>query len=117
MEATMEVTYWDGDDEVTVQLPSKFEVCPRCEGHGTHLNPNIGQHAYSREEFEEAFSDDEDREQYFKRGGIYDVSCEQCSGKRVIEVPDPKAMNAEQKAHFKAYTKSERERARMDAER
>ena len=113
----MKVTYFDAaGDEIETAFPSKFEVCPRCEGHGTHLNPSIGQHAYSREEFEEAFSDEEDREQYFKRGGIYDVTCEECGGKRVVEVPNPETMNPEQKAHFEAWEKSEEESARMDAE-
>jgi hypothetical protein len=112
----MKVTYFDAaGDEVEVQLPSKFEVCPRCEGHGTHLNPSIGQHAYSMEVFRESF-DDEEAEQYFKRGGIYDVTCEQCGGKRVTEVPDEAAMNAEQKAQFKEWEDAEAERARSDAE-
>lgn len=113
----MQVTYFDDNgDEVSCELPSKFEVCPRCEGHGTHLNPSIGNHAYSVEEFNEAFDDEESRAEYFKRGGIYDVTCEQCGGKRVIEVPNPEAMSSEQKTHFEAWEKSEEESARMDAE-
>lgn len=112
----MQVTYFDEDgDEVTVELPSKFEVCSRCEGHGTHLNPSIGEHAYTVEEFNESF-DDEEREQYFKRGGIYDVTCEECGGKRVTEVPDEGSMSAEQKEHLKLWEKSQEESARMDAE-
>jgi hypothetical protein len=112
----MDATYTDEEtgDEVTVQFPSKFEVCPRCEGHGTYLNPSIGNHAYSAEEFSESF-DDEEAEQYFKRGGIYDIACEQCGGKRVIEVPNPKAMNAEQKASLAAWEEQEEERAAEEA--
>lgn len=74
----------DGEG-ITHELPSKFEVCSGCNGHGTHLNRNIGEHAYTQEEFDEAFSD-EDRKEYFKRGGIYDVTCETCDGARVEEV-------------------------------
>lgn len=78
----------DEGNEVEHELPSRFAVCSRCEGHGTHLTPSIGEHAYSQEEFEETFHDEEDREEYFKRGGIYDVTCETCGGKRVEEVID-----------------------------
>jgi hypothetical protein len=75
-------------DEVEHELPAVFAVCPRCDGHGTHLTPSIGNYAYSSEEFEEAFHDDEDREAYFKRGGKYDVECERCHGKNVVPVVD-----------------------------
>jgi hypothetical protein len=76
----------EGDTEVAHQLPAKREVCPRCDGQGTHLNPNIGNHAYTPEEFEEAFHDEEDREQYFTRGGIYDVPCERCNREKVVDM-------------------------------
>lgn len=81
----------DGGNEIEASLPAKHEVCGRCEGYGTHLTPSIGEHAYSMEEFHEAFSDDEDREAYFQRGGKYDVVCEDCNGKRVVLVVDEKA--------------------------
>jgi hypothetical protein len=103
-------------EEVTHQLPARFEVCGRCEGHGTHLNPNIGNHAYTREEFDEAFSDDEQRDEYFKRGGIYDVSCEECGGARVVAVLDEAALTDAQREIAEEYhNKIERE-ARWDAE-
>lgn len=84
----------DGE-EITHELPSRFEVCSGCNGHGTHLNRNIGEHAYTQEEFDEAFSDEDDREAYFNRGGIYDVQCETCDGKRVEEVVDEVACSAD----------------------
>jgi len=77
--------------ETEYVLPGRFEVCPRCEGHGTHLTPSIGEHAYSAEEFNETFWEPEDRAEYFRRGGMYDVDCETCRGKRVILVPDEDA--------------------------
>jgi hypothetical protein len=76
------------DDEILHKLPAKYEVCGRCEGHGTHLNPSIGEHCYTQEEFDEAFDDDESREAYFTRGGMYDVQCEECHGARVVLVID-----------------------------
>jgi hypothetical protein len=78
----------DEGEEITYELPARMEVCNRCHGHGTHLNPNIGQHAYTPEEFAEAFDDDESREAYFTRGGMYDVTCESCGGQNVIAVVD-----------------------------
>ena len=85
---------WENDEgeEVEHTFPAINEVCGRCEGYGTHLNPSIGQHAYTLEEFNEAFDDDESREAYFTRGGMYDVRCEQCHGNKVIQVIDEEHM-------------------------
>ena len=91
----------DGE-EITHKLPSKFEVCSGCNGHGTHLNRNIGEHAYTQEEFDEVFSD-EDRKEYFKRGGIYDVTCETCNGTRVEEVVDETACPADLLKKYQKY--------------
>lgn len=85
----------DDGNEVEHELPSKKAVCSRCDGEGTHLTPSIGEHCYSQEEFEESFSTDEEQEEYFKRGGIYDVTCEQCHGKRVEDVVDEDACTDE----------------------
>lgn len=104
------------DEETEHELPGKHAVCSRCEGYGTHLNPAIGEHAYTREEFDEAFDDDESREQYFKRGGIYDVPCEVCGGARVVVVVDKTQLSAEQKAIYGKHRKREQERLREEAE-
>src|ERR1700744_5970426 len=104
----IDITYIDENgDEVSTSLPSKKIVCTRCDGHGTHLNPSIGSHAYSAEEFDEAFEPgSEEREHYFRRGGMYDVSCEECKGKNVVDVVDEDSCkSAEDKAHLAAYNK------------
>jgi hypothetical protein len=114
---TITVTIEDEDgEEVQHELPAKNEVCDRCEGYGTHLNPNIGNHAYTREEFDEAFDDDESREQYFKRGGIYDVSCEVCHGNRVVQQVDEDRLTPEQRVVFDEYRDHQEQCARWDAE-
>lgn len=88
---TIEVTLYNDDgDEEEVSFPAKMEVCDRCGGYGTHLNPSIGEHAYSAEEFCEEFDEEEQRE-YFKRGGMFDVICEECGGKNVVKVIDREA--------------------------
>lgn len=103
------ITLFDGDDEIKHELPAKFEVCDRCDGHGMHLTPSIGNHAYSQEEFEESFPEPEDRAEYFRRGGIYDVRCEECKGERVVSVVDESRLNTEQKAIYAAYEKQKQE--------
>lgn len=113
-----EIKYTDAEtgDEVTVKVPHVNEVCGRCEGHGTHLTPSIGNHAYSVEEFNEAFDDDESRAEYFKRGGIYDVQCEECHGEKVIAVPTEDGATPDQKKHIQAFHQEQEDNRRYDAE-
>jgi hypothetical protein len=115
-----EVTYHDVEtgDEVVALLPHKHEVCSKCDGHGTHLTPSIGNHAYSQEEFDEAFEPgSEEREAYFSRGGMYDVPCEVCGGKNVVLVVDGDACTTpEQKEHLAAYLKYQRQVAQDRAD-
>jgi hypothetical protein len=116
MPNTIEITIEndDGDEEVH-ELPSKFEVCGTCEGHGTHLHPAIGQHAYSTEEFDREFDEDERRE-YFKRGGMYDVQCEECKGLRVVPVVDEARLDKEDHAVYATWQKQQAQRAQWDRE-
>lgn len=117
MSRTINLTWYDNDgNEVTHSFPAVNEVCDRCDGHGTYLNPSIGNHAYSIEEFYESFSDDEDRAEYFKRGGIYDVQCEQCHGANVVAVVDETHLSPADKEVFESYMSYETKVARWDAE-
>lgn len=86
---TITVTIRGVDErEYTHEWPAIYAVCDDCEGHGTVLTRSIREHAYSREEFEEAFDDEESREAYFKRGGMFDVQCPTCKGNRVVKEVD-----------------------------
>jgi RecJ-like exonuclease len=85
----------DDGEEIEHELPAKFEVCPGCEGHGTRLCEGMRGHAYTVEEFNETF-DEEEREAYFTRGSHYDVTCEECHGKRVVAVPDESACRSDE---------------------
>jgi hypothetical protein len=89
---TIELTVWtDQGDEVELAIPAKFELCPRCRGAGSHVNPAIDGNGISPEEFR----DDPDFEEAYFRGD-YDVSCERCEGEKVIKVIDrEKATEAE----------------------
>lgn len=101
----------DGDE---LELPGKHEVCPRCEGHGTHVNPNIDGNGLSAEDFDEAGP--EFREDYL--GGVYDVACEECRGARVVVVPDFERWTVEQRAEYeRAQREAAESRAIENAER
>ena len=108
----------DSGDEYEIELPVRFDVCPTCEGHGTHLHPEIGSHAYSSEQFAEDF-DDEEREQYFRRGGVYDVTCGKCKGVKVVYVIDGErcTTEAQKKALMDIEAQGEADRAFAAEER
>ena len=110
MKPTVTYTYTgDEGEKIQVELPTKMEVCDDCEGYGTVLNEAIRSHAYSQEEFEEAFSDDASREQYFKRGGVYDVPCPTCHGRNVVPVVDESRLTGAQKNVFARIQQEQRE--------
>lgn len=76
----------DGD----VNLPVKLDVCPNCQGKGSHVNRNIDSHGITAEEFAE---DPDFEEAYFS--GVYDVPCDECKGLRVVEVVNRDACTPE----------------------
>jgi predicted methyltransferase len=80
--------------DVSERLPAKHEVCPTCEGRGTHVNPNIDGNGLSAEDME-----DEDFRETYMRGG-YDVTCATCGGRNVVIVPDFTQWTAEQRAGY-----------------
>lgn len=100
--------------QVEHDLPARMFVCDRCEGNGAILNPSIGEHAYTEEEFNREFSEDEKAE-YFKRGGMYDVVCPECKGKNVVLGIDDDALNPEQKKTVVKYRRAERQAAQERA--
>jgi hypothetical protein len=119
MSHTIELTIY-GDDtedspERVVELPAKKAVCPKCDGHGSVLNPSIAQHAYTASEFEESF-DEEEREHYFRRGGMYDVTCPKCHGANVIDVVDVDALTSAQQVDYSAWEKQEDDQVESDRE-
>ena len=110
--AEIRITVWnDQGDEVELVLPAKFEVCPRCSGSGSHVNPAIDGHGITSEEWNGPDWDDDSREMYLSGG--YDVPCHRCDGKRVIEILDrDKATQAE----LVIYDDHVREIAALEAE-
>jgi len=113
MSMTIKLSLCDEEGEFSVTFPAKYSVCTECEGHGTILNPSMADHAYSMEEFMESF-EEEERAEYFKRGGRYDITCPECTGARVVSVVDEDALSASQKEEFASWQKQEEERECFD---
>jgi hypothetical protein len=84
-----ETIEWSTEDEngseIVHELPARLEVCPRCRGKGSHVNPSIDGHGITQEERERDWSDDE-WDGYLR--GDYDVNCYECDGLRVVAVVD-----------------------------
>jgi hypothetical protein len=89
-------------------LPGKYVVCPRCEGHGSHVNPNIDGNGLTADDFME---DPDFMDDYLT--GVYDVSCYECNGLRVVVVLDEERTDPEL---VKAYREYQRDEAAFNAE-
>lgn len=90
-------------------LPASYEVCHKCDGKGTHVNPAVDGHGISREEFDE---DPEFREAYMS--GVYDITCQHCEGLRVIPVINEEKLTDEQKKIYEIVENRARENAQYD---
>ena len=71
------------DDEVETTVPVRMEICQTCAGRGSHVNPSIDCDGLAREDFD---SDPDFAEDYM--GGMYDVPCYECNGRRVVPAID-----------------------------
>jgi hypothetical protein len=90
----LQYTYETNDAEgfeITVVLPGKLALCPRCGGAGKHDHP-VFANGLTQSDFDE---DSDFRGEYLR--GTYDVRCETCKGERVVCVPDEALLNEEQK--------------------
>ncbi len=76
-----------------VEIPFKYEVCERCNGKGSHVNPSIDGHGITSDEMAEAGP--EFLEDYMS--GVYDVPCYECKGLRVVMVPDEALLTPEER--------------------
>lgn len=89
--------------DCSMRVPAKREVCPTCDGTGSHVNRSIDGNGLTAEDFEQ---DPDFRDSYM--AGHYDVRCEQCKGANVVTVVDRNACDAHELA---AVEQSEREEA------
>jgi RecJ-like exonuclease len=100
----------DDGDEAEHSIPARYEVCSRCAGTGTHVNPSIDGNGISPEEFR---ADPDFEESYFR--GDYDVTCEKCDGERVVPVADLERATSEQRAAYREHQRVLAEMRRDDA--
>jgi hypothetical protein len=111
---TIELKYEnDEGEEITMSFPSLKQVCHECHGEGFILCEGMRGYAYSSEEFAEAF-DDEDREEYCRRGGMYDQQCDVCHGRNVVDVVDESKLSPEQKEFYEAFQAYENKRLQWE---
>lgn len=108
--ATVTITDANGDE---LRLPAHFEVCPRCDGVGSHVNPSIDGNGLTAEDFAE---DPDFADEYMR--GTYDVPCTECHGERVVAQVDVEALTPDQRAAWESYLAVERDYQRdYDSER
>lgn len=89
----------DDDGVITVHwLKTRYELCRTCEGRGKHVNASIDCCGLSQEDFDR---DPEFEENYFN--GTYDVTCNECNGRRVVPILDEGANDPELVAKYQEY--------------
>ena len=99
------------DDGLEVVIPSRFEVCPTCEGKGTHDHPAFC-NGITSDEWNGPDWDEDSRAQYL--GGAYDVPCHECKGNRVVLMPDFDRLTPAQRALVDGHNQSMRELAECE---
>jgi hypothetical protein len=93
------------DDGSEVQLPFKWEICSRCNGHNTstaHVEHDGG--GITASEMHEL--GDDFREAYFR--GDYDRPCPHCEGGKV-KVADTPKMTKAQRREYRDQLRADRE--------
>ena len=102
-----------GENGKEIALPLHWVVCDRCRGEGKHTNPSIDGNGITGSEWAEMCYEDEDfAEHYFS--GVYDVTCEECDGKRVTKAVNLSAMSPEQVEEYELQ-QQERRREELDS--
>jgi hypothetical protein len=91
-----ERVYVYDDDNVEREIPTRWEVCPVCDGKGSHVNPAIDCGGLS-----EDFMDDPDFMDDYRRGN-YDQSCNRCGGRSTVRTVDRDACEADLLALYDA---------------
>lgn len=94
------------DTGIEVVIPSRFEVCPTCEGNGTLDHPAFC-NGITSEEWNSEDWDEDSRAQYL--GGAYDVPCHECNGDRVVLMPDYDRLTLGQRALVDGHNEAMRE--------
>ncbi len=86
------------------ELPWKWDVCPVCDGKGSHVNPSIDCGGLTGEDFAE---DPDFAEDYFS--GVYDQTCNECHGRTTVAVVDEARCSEEELEALEADLRAEHE--------
>lgn len=114
MKATAVIEREDDDEaiyEETLEVPFEWQVCPACQGKGSHVNPSVDCCGLSADDFRE---DPEFAEDYCS--GAYDITCNECGGERLVPVMCETSANEEQKKAITSIRDWHSERLRNEAE-
>lgn len=104
------ITLYAGSED-EIRIPTRFEVCDRCHGEGSHDAWDGGMTAEEMHEQGDEFLED-----YL--AGVYSVPCTECNGKRVVAVIDELRATPEQRAAYEKHINDEYDyRAMVAAER
>ena len=95
----MEEVIKEWSEETGFKAVTKYEVCFRCRGEGSHVNPAIDGHGVSAQEWNDWGEESQDM---YLSGG-YDIPCEVCNGLRVTMDMDLDAMTREQNESWNDY--------------
>lgn len=90
------------EDGSEYQLPTRWVVCPVCNGEGSHVNPAIDAHGLSAEDFAE---DPDFAEDYM--AGAYDQPCNRCQGRTTAREVDVDRIPAEYRALYERQLRDE----------
>ena len=110
MTFTFEVDDGEGDEPTSYVLPVKMEVCPTCQGRGTHVNPSID--AGGITEDSDIWDDVDEYGENNYLSGRYDVTCYTCKGRNVVASIDRKGAD---KKVLKIWEEMEREEGEYQA--
>ena len=95
------------EDGTEKPLPTRWVVCPVCDGKGSHVNPAIDGHGLTAEDFDQ---DPDFAEDY--AAGVYDQVCNKCEGRTTVRAVDLDRLSPEDLA---AYQRQQREEANLRA--
>src|SRR5260221_5178568 len=91
----------DDGEEIETSLPAVYKVCDGCHGSGSHVDRNIDGNGITGSEWLEWEMDEKDAYLH----GVYDVSCKDCGGLRVVLKVDEDHLTEEQKELCEIYWK------------
>jgi len=80
----------DDEDYFVCSLPGKWEICTRCDGDGTIVNPSIDGHGLDPHNPCGEGPDPDFMEDY--KGGVFDIACPECKGSGKVLEADPEQL-------------------------